>query len=109
MLPHVATEDRFAAMHQRVLAVRCFGADDFAVLDRQPSPTRPELCDAGLNEVFLHLGDRADIGNDLFFEVTRKLVAAAVGFHPLPKMQMVVMLACVVEQSGILSERALDD
>src|SRR5262249_14889929 len=33
MLPHVATEDRLAPVHQRVLAVGCLHHDDLAVLD----------------------------------------------------------------------------
>src|SRR5467141_2300165 len=35
--------------------------------------------------------------------------AAAIGLHPVPEMQMVVVLAGVVEQRRILAERALDD
>src|SRR6516165_11950096 len=101
VLPHVAAEDQLAAVHQWVLAVGGLGDGDLAILDRQPGPTRPELRDAGLNKVFLHLGDGAEVGDDLFFEIAGKLVAAAIGFHPLPKMQVVIVLAGIVEEAGV--------
>jgi hypothetical protein len=33
----------------------------------------------------------------IFFEIARDLIAPAVGLHPLPEMDVVVMLACIVE------------
>src|SRR5260370_42531320 len=36
-------------------------------------------------------------------------MAAAIGLHPVPEMQMVVVLARIVEQRGVLAERAFDD
>src|SRR5262249_53921878 len=48
-------------------------------------------------------------GNDLLFERARNLVAAAIRLHPMPEMQMVVVLAGIVEEAGILAERALHD
>src|SRR5712671_1407533 len=107
VLPHVAAEDRLAAMHQRVLAVRSLADDDLAVLDRKPGPARAELRDAGLDEVLLHLRNRAQVGDELLLEIARDLVAAAVRLHPLPEMQVIVMLAGVIEEPGVLAERAL--
>src|SRR5262249_46455782 len=82
---------------------------DLAILDRQPGPTRPELGDAGLDKILLHFCDRAEVGDDLFFQVAGKLVTATIGFHPLPKMQVVVVLARIVEEAGVLSKRAFHD
>src|SRR6202011_1322904 len=48
VLPHVAAEDRAAALHQRVSPVRGFHDGDLAVLDREPAPAGAELGDAGL-------------------------------------------------------------
>src|SRR5262245_42494802 len=107
MLPHVAAEDRLAAVHQWILAVGRLGDGDLAVLDREPAPARAELRDAGLDEVFLHLRDRAEIGDDLLLEIAGNLVAAAVGLHPLPEMDVVVVLAGIVEEPGILAEGTL--
>src|SRR5262245_66163129 len=104
MLPHVAAEDRLAAGHWRSLSVGRLRDADLAVLDREPAPARAELRDAGLDEVFLHLRDRAEIGDDLLFEIARNLVAAAIGLHPLPEMDVVVVLAGIVEEPGILAE-----
>ena len=91
VLPHVAAEDRLAAMDQRALAVRRLGDDDLAVLHGEPAPARPELGHAGLGEVLLHLG------------------AAAARLHPLPEVEVIVVLARIVEEAGVLAERALDD
>src|SRR5215813_14403208 len=109
MLPHVAAEDRLSAMHQRVLAIGRFHYRDLAALDREPAPAGAELGDAGLDELFLHLGERAEIGRDLLLEVARKLVTATVRLHPLPKMGVVVMLSGIVEERGVLAERAAHD
>ena len=43
------------------------------------------------------------------FELAGDLVAAAVRLHPFPEMDVVVVLAGIVEEPGILAERALDD
>jgi acetylornithine deacetylase/succinyl-diaminopimelate desuccinylase-like protein len=108
VLPHVAAEDRRAAVHQRAFAIGGLGDADLAVLDGQPGPARAELRDAGLDEVFLHFIDGAEIGDDLLFQFARNL-AAAIGLHPLPEMEVVVVLAGIVEEPGILAERALHD
>src|SRR5262245_13548944 len=79
LLLHGAAEDRRAAVHQLILAVRRLGDGDLAALDREPAPARAELRDAGLDEVFLHLRDRAEIGDDLLLEIAGDLVAATVG------------------------------
>src|SRR5581483_8425903 len=46
---------------------------------------------------------------DLLFEPARQFAAAAIGLHPLPEMDVVVVLARIVEERGVLAERALDD
>src|SRR5215467_10231889 len=96
-------------MHQRVFAIRSLGHDDLAVLERKPRPAGAELGDARLNEVLLHFGDRAEIGDDLLLKRAGNLVTAAAWLHPLPEMEVVVMLAGVVEEPGVLAERAFDD
>ena len=48
--------------------------------------------DAGLNEFFLHFGDGAEIGGDLFFELAGDLVAAIARLH---KMNVVVVLSAL--------------
>src|SRR5580658_8394370 len=77
VLPHVAAENGRGAVHQRILAVRRLRDGELAVLDREPAPAGAELGDAGLDEIFLELGDRADVGGDLLFELAGNLVAAA--------------------------------
>src|SRR6516165_8585155 len=109
VLPDVAAQDGPRAMHQRVLAVRRLGDRDLAILDGKPTPARAELGDAGLDEVLLHLRDRAEVGDDLLFKFARNLVAAATALHPLPEMDVIVMLTRIVEEAGILAERAPDD
>src|ERR1700730_4327154 len=109
VLPNVATEDRLGAIYQRLFAIRGLGHDDLAVLDGEPSPARAELGDACLDEVLLHFGDRAKIGDDLLFKLARNLVAAAARLHPLPEMQVIVVLAGIVEESGVLAKGTLDD
>src|SRR5579862_5838512 len=109
MLPHVAAEDGSAAVHQRVLAVWRLRDGELAVLDREPAPAGAELGDAGLDEIFLEFRDRADVGCDLLFELAGDLVAAAALLHPLPEMNVVVVLGGIVEQPGVLAEGAFDD
>src|SRR4029077_20706311 len=109
MLPYVAAEDRGAAVHQWILAVRRFRDGELAVLDREPAPAGAELGDAGLDEIFLELGDRADVGGDLLFQLAGDLVAAAAFLHPFPEMNVVVVLGGIVEEAGVLAEGAFDD
>ena len=109
VLPHIAAQDRRAAMHQRIFAVRRLGDDELAVLHRDPAPAGAELGDAGLGEIFLHLVEAAEVAVDLGLELAGDFVAAAVRLHPFPEMQVVVMLAGIVEEAGILAEGALHD
>src|SRR5262249_44963818 len=106
VLPNIAAQNRFGAVHQRVLAIRRFSHSNLAVLDGQPSPSGSELSDASGNELLLHLVIGTKVFGDLLLEIARELGAAAAGFHPFPKMQMVVVLARIVEESRILAERA---
>ena len=108
MLPNVTAEDRLRALHQRALAVRRFHDGDLAVLDREPAPARAELADARRREIFLHFRDRAEVRDDFLFQRAGNLVAAARGLHPFPEMDVVEMLAGIVEEGGILAVRALD-
>src|SRR6202049_2788507 len=57
VLPYVAAEYRLGTMHQWILAIGRLHHDDLATLDREPAPARPELADARLNALFLHLVD----------------------------------------------------
>ena len=109
VLPDVAAEDRLGALHQRAFAVGGLHDRELAVLDGDPAPARAELGDAGLDEVFLGLGKTAEVAVDLLEQIARHLVAAAVRLHPLPEVQMVVVLTGIVEEAGVLAERGLDD
>src|SRR3984893_14923622 len=109
VLPDVNAEDRRGAVHQRVLAVGRLGDFELAVLHRQPGPARTELADAGGGEIGLDFLPPAEVLGDLLFQAAGQFVAAAIRLHPVPEMQMVVMLAGVVEQRRILAERAVDD
>src|SRR4029077_16433832 len=82
---------------------------ELAILDREPAPAGAELSDARLDEILLELGDRTDVGNDLLFELAGNLVAAAALLHPLPEVDVVIVLGGIVEETGILAERAFDD
>src|SRR4051794_536488 len=108
MLPHVAAEDRLGAVHERVFAVGGLHNGDPAVLDRKPCPAGSELTDAGLDKILFHLSDRAEILDDLLLESARQ-GAAAVRLHPLPEMEVVVMLASIVEERLVLAIGAGDD
>src|SRR5229473_6692756 len=109
VLPDVDAEDRGGAMDQRVLAIGRLGNLELAVLRRQPRPARTELADAGGGEIALEFLEPAEVFGDLLFQAARQFIAAAVGLHPVPEMQMVIVLARVVEEWRILAERAFDD
>ena len=109
MLPDVAAEDRRGAVHQRALAIGGLGNLQLAVLDRQPAPAGAELADAGRREIGLEFLEAAEVLGDLLFQPAGQLAAAAIGLHPVPEMQMVVVLAGIVEDRGILPERTLHD
>src|SRR3954447_22987602 len=109
MLPDIDAEDRGGAMHQRILAVGRLGDFELAVLYRQPSPAGAELANAGGREIGLEFLNPTEILVDPAGELARKLAAAAVGLHPVPKMQMIIVLAGVVEDGGVLAERAFHD
>src|SRR3954469_12975239 len=106
VLPDVAAEDRLGAVHQRVLAVRRLHDRELAVLDGDPAPARSELRRARLDEVLLHLVDAAEVLGDLLLEGSGDR-SAALRLHPLPEMDVVVVLAGVVEERLVLAERAL--
>src|SRR6201746_2028940 len=109
MLPDVAAEDRRGAVDQRAFAVRGLGDFELAVLDLKPAPAGAELADAGGGEIGLELVEAAEILVDLLFEAAGQLAAAAIRLHPAPEMQMVVVLAGIVEYGRVLAERSFDD
>src|SRR6201996_356361 len=109
MLPDIAAEDRRRAMDQRAFTIRGLGDFQLAVLDRKPAPARAELADTGSGEIGLELVETAEILGDLLFELAGQLAAAAVRLHPVPEMQVVVVLAGVIEDRRVLAERPLDD
>ena len=53
--------------------------------------------------------ETAKVFVDLLLQTARQLAAATVRLHPFPEVQMVVMLAGIVEHGRIFAERALDD
>ena len=108
MFPDVDAENRAAFVHQRAFAVGGLGGDDLAVDDGEPTPARTELSRAGLDEVLLGFLDRAERIDQRLFEFAGNL-AAAVRLHPFPEMEMVVVLARVVEQARILAVGAAHD
>src|SRR5579884_1284725 len=99
MLPDVAAKDGLAAVHQRVFAIGCLHNGNLAVLDCKPTPAGAELGDAGLDKVFFHLGERTDVGCELLFKLPRQLIAAAAFLHPLPEVNVIVVLAGIVEEA----------
>src|ERR1700733_13230342 len=109
VLPDVAAEDRRGAMHQWALAVRGLGDFELAVLDLQPAPARSELTDTGGGEIGLELLQPAEVLGDLLFQAAGQFAAAAIGLHPVPEMQMIVVLAGIVEDGRVLPERTLHD
>src|SRR5208337_958476 len=93
----------------RVLGIRRFHDFELAVLHREPSPARAELRLGSLDEFVAELIVAAKIAVDLSLHRGRKLCPAAIPLHPLPKLGMVVVLAGIVEQRGVLAEAFLDD
>jgi hypothetical protein len=55
--------------------------------------------DAEGNEFFLHFGDGAEIAGDF--------VTATAGLHPFPKMNVVLMLSGIVEQTLVSAVMSL--
>src|SRR6516164_8850795 len=109
MLPDIDAEDGRGAMHQWILAIGGLGDFELAVLHRQPGPARTELTGAGGGEIGLEFFETAEVLVDLLFKAARQFVAAAIGLHPFPEMDVVIVLARIVEERRILAERALDD
>src|SRR5690606_23021673 len=98
----IDAEDRRAAVDERVLAVRRLGDRQLAVADRKPRPARAELRHARLYEVGAELVIAAEVAVDRLGKCARHLLAAAVLLHPLPEMDVVVVLRGVVEEAGVL-------
>src|SRR5689334_7900910 len=109
VLPYVAAEDRRRSVNERIFAIRRFAHDQFSIFHGEPGPTRAKLRHSSLREVFLHLGDAAEVAIDLCLELAGNLVASTIRLHPFPEVRMVVMLTCVVEEAGVLTERSFDD
>ena len=64
----------------------------------------PNWVTPGLNEIGAELVVAAEIGVDRLLQLARQLLAAAALLHPLPEMDVVVVLAGIVEEAGILAE-----
>src|SRR5258708_37057641 len=64
---------------------------------------------AGGGKIGLEFLKPAEVLGDLLLQPAGQFAAAAIGLHPVPEMQMIVVLAGVVEERGILAERAFDD
>src|SRR5882757_8201611 len=109
VLPDVDAEDRGRAMDQRVLAARRLRDLELAALDLQPGPAGTELADAGGGKVGLELLEAAEVLGDLLFQTAGQLAAAAIRLHPLPEVEVIVVLAGIVEDGRVLAERALHD
>src|ERR1700730_10170210 len=109
VLPDVNAEDRRGAVHQRVLAVGRLGDFELAVLHRQPGPARTELANAGGGEIGLEFLKPAKVLGDLLFQTAGQFGATAIRLHPVPEMQMIVVLAGIIEDRRVLPERTLDD
>src|SRR5262249_48950000 len=101
-------KDRGCTVHERVLTIGSLADDQLAVLHGDPGPAGAELRDASLSEVFLHLGDAAEIAVDLRLDLARDLVAPAIRLHPFPEMDVVVVLAGIVEEPRVFAEGRFD-
>src|SRR5208337_531671 len=102
MLPNVGDEQRLRAEDKRVLGVGRLAHGELAVLDLKPDPARSELPQALGLEFFLELVDRAERGDYRLLDLARNR-AAAIGFHPLPIVTMIIVLRDVVEDRDVLA------
>src|SRR5258708_39901432 len=64
---------------------------------------------AGGGKIGLEFLKPAEVLGDLLLQPAGQFAAAAIGLHPVPEMQVIVVLAGVVEERSILAERALHD
>src|SRR5690606_18254512 len=103
VLPDVDAEDRRRAMDQRVLTVRGLRDLELAVLDRQPCPARTELGRTSIDEVGAELVVAAEVAVDCLLQRARQAGAAAALLHPLPEVDVVVVLGSVVEEALVLA------
>src|SRR5690606_32244942 len=101
--------DRRGAVDQRVLAVRGLADLQPPVLDGEPGPAGAELRRAGIDEIGAEFVEATQIRVDRRREPARQAAPAAIGLHPLPEMDVVVVLAGIVEEARILAIALLDD
>ena len=96
MLPHVDTEDRRVAVHQR--AVLIWGGDDFElailVLD-QPCPSTAETAYTRSTEFFFKLIEAPERGFDVVGKFAFRF-AAGIRSDDLPKERVIGMAAAVI-------------
>src|SRR5687768_8446632 len=109
MLPDIAAEQRRRAVNERILAIRRLHDFQLAALVGEPAPARAELALAGLDERLAEFVEATEIAVDARCKRAGQLLAAAAGDHPFPEMDVVVMLAGIVEQRLVLTEGAFDD
>jgi hypothetical protein len=67
-----------------------------------PAPAGAELGDTRLDEVGAHLVIAAEVRIDRGLQAPRNLLAAAIGLHPAPEVDVIVMLAHIVDERRIL-------
>src|SRR6516162_4623961 len=104
VLPDIAAEDRGRTMHQRIFTIGRLGDFQLAVLYLQPAPARAELADAGGSEIGFELFKPAEVLVDLLFQTPGQLAAATIGLHPAPEVNVVKMLAGIVEHRSVFAE-----
>src|SRR5262245_25825516 len=102
VFPHIDAEDRRGAVHQGVLAIRGLGDLELAVLDGEPGPTRAELGYTRLHKIAAHFVEAAKVLVDHGLQLAGQFLAATTLLHPLPKVDVIVMLTDVVDNRGVL-------
>src|SRR5690606_28995799 len=85
------------------------GDFQLSVLHRYPSPAGAELRGAGSDEVGAELVVATKIAVDGLLQRARQVLAAAALLHPLPEVDVVVVLRRIVEEAGNLAERRNHD
>src|SRR5262245_50140398 len=91
VVPDIAAKDRRSAVHERVLTVRRLHQNELAVLDGEPSPARTELSLTVFDELAADLVEAAVAVDQLLYG-TGQFVAAAALLHPLPEVDVIVVL-----------------
>ena len=99
MFPYVAAEQRRRAVHQRIFTAGRPHDRQAAISYRQPTPPRSELAETRRDEIGAQTIETAQFEIDMTLKTARQRFAAAAGPHPLPKMNVIEMLADIVDQT----------